>query len=1033
MFCDLVGSTPLSEQLDPEELRELVRAYQQTAAQAVERFAGHIAQYLGDGLMVYFGYPRAHEDDAARGVNAALAILEGVSGLDTRLRERLPELDPDATPLEVRIGVHTGRVVVGEMGGGSSHERLALGSAVNVASRLEEIAAPGQVLISDDTRRLVEGVFVFESLGYRPLKGILQPVGVHRVVRPSGVRSRLELAAMTGLTPLVGREHEIALLLDRWQQVNEGLGQVVQVSGEAGIGKSRVVHVLRQRLADESHTWLELRCSDYHRNSPFHPVIELLESRLMGPADSDEERVTRLEGALSEAGLDPSEVLPLFATLLSVGVPQHYAGPSGAPEEQRRRTLEALVSWTLGQCERQPVVLVAEDLHWVDPSTRELLEMLVDQAPTAPILIIPTFRPSFEPPWRVQSHVVQLALDPFTRRQVRAMVDSILGGQQLPGEVIEELIGRTDGVPLFVEELTKVVLESSSADGGELGHVIPATLQDSLMARLDRLDSAKEVAQLGAVLGGSFSFGLLRDVAEHDERKLQADLSRLEQAELLFRQGFPPNSTYVFKHALVEETARQSLLRSRRRELHARTARVLERRLGEGAEVQPELLADHLAEAGQTESAVGYYQQAGDRARERSAYAEAVAHHTRGLELVERLPESAERSARELRLQLALGLSLQVTEGYGSPAVERVFLRARELCREAGQVGELFSALWGLWRYYQQGHDYATALQLTEQLVELAETTREPALLLQAHHAGWTTRVVRGDLSEAEAHVRVGLSIYRREEHHALAQQFGNHDPGVCALGMGGWGLALQGRLDQAEKRAQEAIELADSLAHAYTRVTVRRYAVWIALTLRDAARVMEHVRARLRAAEELGGVPGDHPRFMAWLRGWEMFQSGRISVGLESMREGIEDMLAEDDLLILPLTLPILCEAYAVAGQPDRGLALLDQSRPQLESMGGTYADAELCRVRGELLSRRGVAAAREAEAAFREAIEVAHRQSAGLFELRAAVSLGRALSARGRAVEARELVGDVYARFDEGLDTLDLKEAGELLRALQ
>jgi predicted ATPase len=596
---------------------------------------------------------------------------------------------------------------------------------------------------------------------------------------------------------------------------------------------------------------------------------------------------------------------------------------------------------------------------------------------------------------------------------------------------VDELVDRTDGVPLFVEELTKAVLESAAAHPGT--HAIPATLQDSLMARLDRLDGAKELAQIGAVLGREFPYELLRAVSEREAAALEDDLERLEAAELLFRRGAPPHASYVFKHTLVQDAAYQSLFKARRRELHGRTARVLEEHFPDVRDTHPELLAHHFAEAGLEAEAVDYYGLSGTRAHERSAYDEAAAHLERGLELLASLPATPERAERELAMQLALGLALQVSKGLGDPDVERAFLRARELCRKGGEVRELFPALWGLWLYNMQGHSYRTADRLAEELLRLAETTREPGLLLQAHHAGWNTAQIRGSLRAAREHVLAGLAIYRPEAHHAQTHRFGNHDPGVCGLFNDAWMLALLGHPGQSTKRLEEALALAESLGHPFTRIICRVFAIFITLTLRDPPRVIAHIGGLTAELEALGGLPEKPTPQAVWLQGWGLLQGGRTAEGCARMREGVDAMLALGEPFLLPLALAILCEANAAEGRPDKGLELLAKSRSQIDAMGGNYYEPELHRVRGELLHARADGGERAAEAAFREALEVARRQHARLLELRAATSLARLWQQQGRKDEARELLAPVYDWFTEGFDTRDLKEAKALLDELE
>ena len=602
LFCDLADSTRLARQLDPEDLREVIRTYQATCVAVIQRFAGHVAQYLGDGLLVYFGYPQAHEDDAQRAVRTGLGMLEAMGTLPTRL------LRDTSVRLAVRIGIHTGLVVVGEMGSGGRHEHLALGDTPNLAARLQGLAAPNTVVISEATARLVHGYFTCHDLGTHALKGLETPVHVSQVLGESAAQSRLEAAEATGLTPLVGREAEVTLLRERWAQSTEGLGQVVVLSGEAGIGKSRLVRVLTEQVVEAHTPRPTLRCSPYHTNSALYPVIEHLQRLLHWHRDATPDaRLATLEQALQTAGLPLAEVVPLVAALLSLPVPAHYPPLTLSPQRQKQQTQEALVAWLLAEAAQQPVLAIWEDLHWADPSTLELLGLLLDQAPTARLLLVLTARPEFRPPWAPRSYVTPLTLTRLLRPQVEELVLRMTGGKPLPAEVLRQIVEKTDGIPLFVEELVKTILESGLVREEAERYVltgplpplaIPTTLQDALMARLDRLAPVKAVAQLGAVLGREFSYALLRAVAPVEEATLQHGLAQLVEAELLYQRGMPPQATYLFKHALVQDAAYQSLLRSTRQQHHQRIAQVLEAHFPDICETQPELLAQHYTEAG---------------------------------------------------------------------------------------------------------------------------------------------------------------------------------------------------------------------------------------------------------------------------------------------------------------------------------------------------------------------------------------------------------------------------------------------------
>jgi class 3 adenylate cyclase len=768
MFCDLVGSTTLSEQLDPEEYREVVRRYQETSSEVIKRYDGHIAQHLGDGLLVYFGYPLAHEDDAARAVHSGLEIVaalqkqvpsplvgevssspsplmgegQGEGEKDQHFQitphpSLLPQGEKELRKLQVRIGIHTGLVVIGEIGSGEKREILALGETPNLAARLQSLAEPDTVVLSAVTQRLVAGLFECQDLGPQTLKGISAPLSVYRVIGESTAQSRFDAAMQTGLTPLVGREEELALLQRRWNQTKASDGQVVLLSGEPGIGKSRLVQTLKEQVIAEGATRIEFRCSAYHQNSAFYPIVDHLQRLLQfSPQDTPQAKLTKLQQTLARYRFSQPDTFPLLASLLSLPQPQGALPLTLSPQKQKQKTQEALVAWIVEEAEKATVYCAWEDLHWADPSTLELLTLVLDQVPTNRLLALLTFRPDFTPPWRPHSHITQLTLTRLGRPQVEAMVEKITGGKALPAEVLQQIVAKTDGVPLFVEELTKMVVEQNVGaycNTPLLG--IPATLQDALMARLDRLAPVREIAQVGATLGREFSYELIRAVCPLDEALLQQGLRQLIDAELLYQRGLPPQATYLFKHALIQDTAYQSLLKSTRQRYHQQIAQVLEQRFPETKETQPELLAHHYTEAGLVALAISYWQQAGQRAAQRSANVEAISHLTTGLELLKTLPNTPERAQQELVLQIGLGEPLKATKGYAALEVEQVYTRARELCQQLEETPQLFPVLWGLWSFYLQRADHAMARQLAEQSLGIAQSTKDPAFLPQAHYA----------------------------------------------------------------------------------------------------------------------------------------------------------------------------------------------------------------------------------------------------------------------------------------------------------
>jgi class 3 adenylate cyclase/predicted ATPase len=1035
LFCDLVDSTALATQLDPEELREVVRAYQDTCAKVIARFDGHIAQYLGDGLLVYFGYPLAHEDDAQRAVRAGLGMVEAVGQLNTRLGQER------GVSLAVRLGIHTGLVVVGEIGGGTRHEQLALGETPNLAARLQGLAAPNTVVISATTVPLLGGFFACQALGQQRLKGFAQPLEVYQVLSESTARSRLEAAGSTGLTPLVGREQEIALLRERWAQVKDGVGQVVLLSGEAGIGKSRLVQVLTEHVASEPQAWLTpCQCSPYYQNTALYPLIDLLERVALQfeREESPTQKLSKLEGFLVQYGLPLAEAVPLFAALLSLPLGADYAPLTVSPERQKQQTLQALLTILLRIAAQQPVLFVMEDLHWVDPSTLELLSLLVDQGPTARILTLLTFRPDFSPPWTGRAHLTQLTLPRLPRRQAVEMTGRVAQGKPLPPEVVAQVVAKTDGVPLFVEELTKMVLESGllqeRAERYELAGplpplAIPATLHDSLMARLDRLAMVKGLAQLGATLGREFAYELLQAVSPWDEGTVRRGLHQLVEAEFLYQQGVPPQATYTFKHALIQEAAYQSLLKSTRQQYHQQIAQVFETRFPAVVETQPELVAHHYTEAGLAEQAVPYWQRAGQQASDRSAYLEAISHCTTGIALLKTLPETPARTQQSLTLYIALGAALLMTKGQSAPEVEQAYTQARALCQQVGETPELVPVLYGLWRFYVLRPQLHTACELAETLLHLAQRTDDPALAVIAHYALGTTWLWRGALPAARQHLEDGIARYTPDQHRMPVFRMG-HDPGLACRAFAAWTLWLLGYPSQALACLHEASALVHALAHPFSLAFARCRAAFVFQLFRDVPAVHEQAEAAVVLSTAQG--------FQPWaalgtsLRGWALAMQGQGEAGMAQVRQGITAYRATGAALHVPYFCTLLADVSDHLGHVEDGLQALAEAHTLVEQHEERWWEAEVCRLRGVLLLRQTMAQQKEAEACFQRALDVARRQEAKSLELRAAMSLSRLWQHQGKRAEARELLAPIYGWFTEGFDTADLQEAKALLEAL-
>ena len=1033
MFCDLVGSTELAARVDPEVLRDVVRAYQQVCDAVIRPLHGHVAQYLGDGLLVYFGYPVAREDDPRRAVRAGLGIIDAIATLNARLqRER-------GITLAVRVGIHTGPVVIGEIGGASRREELALGETPNVAARLQAIAGTDTVVISAATHRLLRGSVMVTDLGAQVVKGLPAPVRAYRAQGDSGVANSLDASAAEALTPLVGRDQEVGLLLDRWEHVRDGRGHVVLLSGEPGIGKSRLVRVLKDHITAEGSLSWECRSSPYHQDSALYPLIDLFERALQFDRDdAPPERVAKIEAGLVRYGLAQPDTVSLWAAFLSVAVPDQPP-VNLTPQRQKEKTFEAIVALLLALAAEQPLLFIVEDLHWADPSTRELVDVVFGQVPAASILMLMTSRPDFRPPWAHRSHFTNLTVNRVTRKQTELMVERVTGGKPLPAEVLQQVVAKTDGVPLFVEELTRMVLESGwlrdQGDRYELTAAlpplaIPSTLQDSLMARLDRLGTGKEVAQVGAALGRTFQYELLRAIASLDDRMLQDALAKLGEADLLHQRGVVPDATYIFKHALIQETAYQSMLVSRRQQLHTRIADTLVERFPVTTGTQPELVAHHYTEAGLADQAIDYWQRAGHRAVERSANLEGTTHFTKGLTVLATLPDSRDRRERELALRTALGPALMSTKGLGAREVEQNYTQALGLCRQLGERSELFAVLRGLWEFHELRGDLKTALELGEELFRLAQAAEDSALRLIAHDVLGDTLYWLGEFTRSQEHLEQGIALYRFEEHHGLAHQHAGYDPGVACRSFSAYALWYLGYPDRAVRRTEEAIALARKLSQTFSTILAVEFGATVH-QLRGEARLAKACAETVIAlSREQANV------FLLGCgmveQGWAIGQEGQVDEGVVLILRGMDVCRSSGSVLEFPHPWASLAETYRHGGRIDEALQVVAEGLKQAQATSARFNEAELYRLKGELLLAGAVPGAESAERCFRQAVEIAQRQSAKSLELRAVVSLSRLLQRQGKREEARRLLSEVYAWFTEGFDTADLKDARALLGAL-
>jgi class 3 adenylate cyclase/predicted ATPase len=1031
MICDLVGSTALSARLDPEDMRAVIDAYHAACARITRSYDGFLAEFRGDGILAYFGYPVAHEDDAERTVRAALDIIAAVAGLETLAAE----------PLAVRIGIATGVVVIGDLSReGALREHAVVGDTPNLAARLQALAAPGTVVVAASTRRLLGDLFHLRDLGRHELKGIAEPVAAWAVEGVSDSESRFEAVRAAALTDLIGREDEIDFLMERQRLAWKGEGQVVLISGEPGIGKSRLAAALAEHIGSELHTRLRYQCSPYHTNSALHPFITQLERAAGFKADdTPEQRLDKLEALLAMGASRIAGAVPLFASLLSIPFGERYPPLVLSPTQQRRRTLAALLDQFEGLARRQPILLVFEDAQWADATSLELLDLTVERVRQLPVLALFTSRPEFEPPWVDLPNVGTLTLGRLEGNDVESMVARVTGGRVLPVEVMKQIVAKTDGNPLFVEELTKTVLEAGilveDAEGYRLEGplpplAIPATLQDSLMSRLDRLAPVREIGQIGAAIGRDFSYSLLRAVTGRDETALTHALAQLEQAELVFRRGEPPEAVYSFKHALVRDAAYESLLKSRRQQLHGQIARALEERFADIVASQPEIAAHHFTEAGLVERAVDYWLKAGQHAARRSANAEALNHLARGLELLPNIADRTLRNKSELLLQTSLGHSLRATKGWSVESVKRAYTRALQLCKESGFDEHTLPAVFGLWTWNFLRAALGEAQALAENLVNTAENADDPVFKVLAYEALGFTSFARGKFPAA--HAALERSISMCEDGKAAAYlDLSAQDPRVHVRLYDGMALWLLGYPDQALRICAEARRYADDSRHPFSEAMARTISLRVHQLRGEAAVVAREVTAAIELCKEHGFV---HYLAMAMiLGGWACAQLGEFDKGIAEIREGLEKERETDALLLESYTLGLLADACIKSQRYGQALDFLDQARSRLdeESSERFYA-AEIYRLIGETYARSHRDLDR-AERYMRKSLEVAREQQAKSLELKVCMSMHDLYELRHDAGKYRSQLGEIYGFFSEGFDTMDLVRARARLKMIE
>jgi class 3 adenylate cyclase/predicted ATPase len=1027
MSCELVGVTAGADGVGLEDVREAIGAFQRCVAETIDRHDGFVVSRLGNAELVLFGYPAAHEHDAEQAVRAGLELCAAV-------RTLRPGADE---PMRCRVGIATGMAIIGNLSrGGVLQDREIVGETPNLAARLQALGEPDAVVIAAGTRRLLGDLFEYRDLGAVDVKGIAGPVPAWQVLRPSAVESRFEALRGSALSLLVGREEEIDLLLRRWARAKAGNGQVVLVSGEPGIGKSRLAAAFADRLQAEPHLRLRYFCSPYHQDSALYPFIDQL-GRAAGFTRDDTPalKLEKLEALLAIAA-PPDEDLALLTDLLSLPASDRCPLPSLTPQRKKERTLEALIRQLEGLARQQPVVMVFEDANWIDPTSRELLDLGVERVLRLPVLLIVTFRPEFQPPWTGQPQVTMLALNRLDRHDRGELIAQIAGGKTLPGEVVDRITERTDGVPLFVEELTKSVLESGLLreetdrfvlDGALRPFAIPTSLHDSLMARLDRLASVRLVAQIGAAIGREFSYTLLHAVSHLPEDELQAALGRLVALELVLQRGTPPDAIYGFKHTLVQEAAHGSLLRGSRQQLHAQIARALETHSPELMDTQPELLARHYAEAGLVEKSVAYWGKAGQRSAARSAMAEAVAQLHKGLDQLAMLPDTPERQGRELEFWRALGAVLQAVKGQAAPETGHAYARARELWEQLGAPSEFLHIPYGQSLHHVYRGELNLAQRLDEDLLRLSRQRNDSIGLALGHYSTGRTLLFVGDFASSRLHLEEALALYDPALYRSFARHAGSA-PQVGTQGYLGIDLLCLGYPRQALVQGKAAIAAARKLAHPPSLAASLAIGALLLLLNGDNAALDEWAGQLIALATEQG-----FPRWHAQgtiCRGWVKVKNGDVAEGISLLRSSSTAYRATGSLLWMPHYLALLARASEIAGQIEEGLTLLDDAFQIVERTGERLLTGELNRHKGRLLLRQGNAEA--AEELYRKALSIAREQEAKLWELRASVSLARLRRDQGRRAEAHDLLAPVYGWFTEGFDTQDLREAKALLDEL-
>jgi class 3 adenylate cyclase/predicted ATPase len=1037
MFCDMEGFTQFTEKLGPEEAYGIMDQVYELLIHKVHDYEGTVNEMTGDGIMALFGSPIALEDAPQRAIRSSLAIHREMA----RFSEKMKHERKGISALKMRVGIHTGPVVVGTLGNNLRVEFKAVGDTVNLASRVEGLADPGATYVTEDAFKLTEGLFRFEALGEKQIKGKEEPVRVYRAIAPSTRRTRFDVSAERGLTPFVGRGRELELLLDGFQRAKEGRGQAFSIVSEAGVGKSRLLYEFRKAVTNEDVMFLEGKCLSYSRGVAHHLHIDTLKANFdISEGDGDSQIREKVKRGLKILRADEASTLPYLLELFSVKESGIEKIPL-SPEAKKDRIMEAVKRIALRGSEIRPLILAYEDLHWVDKSSEDVLKYVLESIPGARVLMIFTYRPEFVHTWGGKSYHSQVNLNRLSNRESLAMVSYLLGTEEIDRDLEELILEKTEGVPFFIEEFIKSLKDLKIIEREDNRYritkdikdmTIPVTIHDVIMARVDSLpEGAKAVLQIGSVAGREFSKDLIERVMALPERELLSHLSVLKDSELLYERGIYPQSTYIFKHSLIQDATYQSLLKSTRQNYHRKIAQLLEKSFPDKMETEPELLAHHYTEAGLNEQAVGYWHLAGERATQRSANVEAINHLTKGLDVLLTLPDSPERTRQELDLQITLGPVLMAVKGFASLDTERAYDRARELCQQVGETPQLFPVLHGLFRFHMVRAEFQSTRELAEQLFSLAQNAQDAALLLEAHRVMGQTMFWLGEMAPAQAHFEQGMALYDPQQYRSHAYVYGQ-DPGVICRGFAAFPIWVLGYPDQSLQSSHEALAWAQELTHPFGLAMALLMTAVVHQFRRETKAVQERAEALIALSSEQG--------FPYWLvqgkilRGWALTAQGKTAEGIVQVRQGLAAHRATGAELHRPYFLSLLAEAEGKGGQIEEGLTVVNEALETVNNTEERNWEAELNRHKGELLlmqqgARQNV---KEAEKCFRQALDIAHRQQARSLELRAAMSLSRLWQQHGKQEEAHQLLAEIYGWFTEGFDTEDLQEAKVLLEEL-